>query len=66
VKRLANRPCNNFSRIPDYMTTISQRYRQTDGQTTLGRVRAEPSFQLGTLSIRTANLLCMTLVNVVT
>ena len=33
VKMLANRPCNNFSRIPDYMTTISQRYRQMDGRT---------------------------------
>jgi len=29
---------------------------------TRGRVRAGPSFLLGTLSIRIANLLCMTLV----
>ena len=44
--------------------------RQTDvtdvSEFTRGRVRAGPSFQLGTLSTRIANLLCMTLVNVVT
>ena len=70
VKRLANQPCNNFSRIPDYKTTIFQRYRQPDGRTDrqlLGAyVRAGPSFHLGTLTIRIANLLCITLVNVVT
>jgi len=47
------------------MTTIPQCHRRTDkrtdGRTTRGRVRAGPSFMLGTLSTRIANLLCMIL-----
>ena len=49
-----------------YNTGVWQTDGKTDGQTdTRGRVRAGPSFQLWTLSTRIANLLCMTLVNVV-
>jgi len=47
---------------------LTQSTRVTDGRTdgTCGHIRVGPSFQLGTLSTRIANLLCMMLVNVVT
>jgi len=41
-------------------------YYKSHNNLTRGRVREGPIYQLGTLSTRIANLLCMTLVNVVT
>jgi len=56
----------NHDRRSNHVSTVhecdGQTYGQTDRFTTRGRVRAKPSFQLGTLSTLIANLLCMTLV----
>jgi len=58
-RRFPDRSLRRFDTMPACDGRRTDRQTDMPSTPTRGRVRAGPSFQLGTLSTRTANLLCI-------